>query len=386
VSSPYQPPPDITGYIDLRIFDRSDQDLIDTALAAAQVNLPEWQPVEGHTEVLLIEALALELSEAIVAVNRLPGALLEALLRFAGVSRDFGAAPVATATVVCADALGHDIPGGTRIYAPTADGSGVVVMLVEPPGLTIAAGASSGSVNLIADTYTSAANGVPSGTLLATVSPLPFIETVQLTTAIADGRDPETDTAWRDRGVNRLARLTEALVLPSHFEAAALEDPDVARVIVVDNNDPGTGGSGDDPGHVTVAVLGVGGALLSAGAKTALQATLSDQASANLLIHVVDAAIQVVTVAVVVHLADASDPSAVTAAVETAVIDYIDPVTWEFGAVVRGNEIISLCDGVGGVDYVSSVTITGAVGGNLTLSTPMTLPDASPASVTVTTI
>src|SRR4051794_9972403 len=102
--------------------------------------MPEWTPREGHSEGLLIEAIALEVAEAVVAVNRLPGAALETLLRFAGVDRDYGAAPLAFAQVTCADSLGHEIPAGTRLYCTTADGQAFVTMLVESPGVTIPSG------------------------------------------------------------------------------------------------------------------------------------------------------------------------------------------------------------------------------------------------------
>jgi hypothetical protein len=381
----YQPPPDTSAYVDLRIFDRSDQQIVETALAAAQVNLPEWTPLEGHTEVLLIEALALEMAESIVAVNRLPGAVLETLLRLAGVNKDYGAAPTALVSITCADTLGHTIPSGTRMYLSTADGSGVVVMLVEPPGLDIPSGSSTGTVSVIGDVFTDAVNGVPIGTPLQMVSPLPFIESVELATAAADGRAPETNETWRDRGVNRLARLSEALVLPRHFEAAALENANVARVVAVDNTDPGTAGVGDDPGHITVAVLGDGGAALSAPTKLAIQEELEASAIAMLQVHVVDITITTVTMSIQVHLTtSATDPSATTQAVKDAVDAYLDPLTWDWGSTVRRNEIISLVDQVDGVDYVGTVTITGANGnGDFVLPSASAVPNAGTTTVTI---
>lgn len=384
MSSPYRPPPDTSAYVDLRVFDKSDQQIIDAALAQAQINMPEWNPMEGHTEVLLIEALGLEMSEAIVAVNRLPGAVLETLLLLAGVTKDYGAAPIATVSITCADTLGHSIPGGTRLYLSTADGSGVVVMLVEPPGLDIPAGSSTGTVSVIADIFTDGVNGVPVGTSLQMVSPLPFIESITLATAVADGRSPETDETWRDRGVNRLSRLSEALVLPRHFEAAALENANVARAVAVDNTDPGTSGVGDDPGHITVAVLGEGGAALSTQAKADLQADLEAEAIALLQVHVVDITITPVTMTVQVHLTDSSDPSATTAAVQEAIDNYIDPLTWSYGTKVRRNEIISLVDQVFGVDWVGTVTITGADGnGDFVLPAASAVPNLGTATVSI---
>lgn len=383
----YQPPPDTSGYVDLRIYDVTEQQIIDAALAATQQNLPEWTPSEASTEVLLMEGLGLQVSEAVVAINRLPGAVLETLLRFAGVEKDYGAAPTAVAQVVCADTAGHTIPGGTRFYLPTADGSDVVVMLVEPPGVDIPTGQTTGTVSLIGDVYTDRVNGVPIGTPLQMVAPLPFVDTAVLTTAVADGRSPENNDQWRDRGVNRLSRLSEALVLPRHFEAAALENANVSRAVAVDNTDPTTAGTGDDPGHITVAVLGDGGAALSAAAKLEIEQALEDQAIAILNVHVVDITVTTVTLSVTVHLSDASDPAGTSAAVKNAIIAYIDPLTWEYGTVVRRNEIVSLVDQVPGVDYVQSVTITGGNGnGDFVLPTASAVPDATAASVTVSLI
>lgn len=380
----YQPPADVSGYVDLRLYDKSDQEIIETALAAAQLNMPEWTPREGHVEVLLIEALALEVAEAVVAVNRLPGATLETLLRFAGVDRDYGAAPIAFAQITCADTLGHEVPAGTRLYLTTADGQGFVTMLVESPGVNIPAGSSTGVVSLIGDIFTSAANGVPAGTSLAMVSPMPFVETIELATAVADGRDPETDEVWRDRGVNRLSRLTEALVLPRHFEAAALEDPNVSRAVVVDNTDPGTSGVGDDPGHVTVAVLGDGGAALSTQAKADLEAALDEAALALLAVHVVDISVVQVTLSVQIHLLPTADPDTVTASVQRVVDEYLDPLTWTYGALVRRNELISIIDRVTGVDYVDTLTITGQDSvGNLVLATASSVPNLGAIEITI---
>lgn len=380
----YRPPADVSGYVDLRLYDRSDQDIFEAALAAAQLNMPEWTPREGAVEVLLLESVALAVAEAVVAVNRLPGATLETLLRFAGVDRDYGAAPIAFAQITCADTLGHEIPAGTRLYLTTADGQGFVTMLVESPGVRIPSGSSTGVVSLIGDVFTAAANGVPVGTSLQMVSPMPFVETIELVTPVADGRDPETDEVWRDRGVNRLSRLTEALVLPRHFEARALEDPNVSRAVAIDNTDPGTAGVGDDPGHVMVAVLGDGGAALSTQAKADLQAVLDDAALAALQVHVVDIIVVQVTLSVAVRLTVAADPDAVTAGVQRAVDEYLNPLTWTYGAVVRRNELVSIIDRVAGVDYVDTLTVTGQNGdGNLVLTAANAVPNLGAITVSI---
>lgn len=375
------PSPDITAYVDLRPFDISDQSIVDGAIAALQLNLPGWVPREGNTEVLILESVALEIAEAIVAVNRLPGAVVQALLLLAGVDRDYGAAPIASATFTMGDGNGYTIPAGTRVYLPLGDGT-TVTFLVEPPGLTIAAGDYSGTVSIIGDIFTGSANGMPAGTRMVMADPLPFIESVELATDVADGRDTETDNEWRDRGVARLSRLSDALVVPRHFEAAALERPEVVRALGIDLYDPFEAGDpGDHPGHMTVAVLGENGAALSTEAKDEIRADMEARAVAVLVIHVIDITVVTVALTAEVHLADGFESSTVIGAIGDALTAYVDPESWAWGGIIRRNEIISLVDRVDGVDYVIDVSIGGAPG-DYTLTGVADLPKAGVVTVT----
>lgn len=376
------PVPDLSNYVDLRIFDVSDQEMVNTALANLQLNLPGWVPNEANTEVVILEALALQMAEGIVAVNRLPGAVVVAVLKLMGIEPDYGNPPNATATITFGDTLGHTIPGGTRVALTLSDGS-IVIFLVEPPGVTVDPGDDSGVASLIGDVFTAAANGTPIGTALNMVDNLTFVDSVVLATAVADGRDPETVDEYRDRGVARLSRLSDALVVPRHFTAAALEDPDVEAALTIDNLNPIIGHvAGDDPGHVTVAVLGEGGALLSGAAKTALEDSMEEQAVAMLEVHVIDATIVTIPVATTVVKVAGADSAAVQASVQEAVAAYLDPLTWQFGSTIYLNEMISLIDRVDGVDRVTTVTING-VAANFTLTGIAAVPDAGTVTVTV---
>jgi uncharacterized phage protein gp47/JayE len=375
------PAPDLTGYVDLRIFDVSDQEVVDTALANLALNLPGWVPNEANIEVVILEALALQMAEGIVAVNRLPGAVVVAVLKLMGIEPDYGNPPNATATITFGDTLGHEVPGGTRIALTLDDGS-TVVFLVEPPGVVVTAGNSSGVVSLIGDEFTAAANGTAAGAAMFMVDRLTFVDSVVLATDVADGRDPETDDEYRDRGVARLSRLSDALVVPRHFTAAALEDPDVAAALTLDNLDPQPGHvAGDDPGHVTVAVLGDGGAPLSSGAKTALEESMEERAVAMLDVHVIDATIVAVPVTTTVVPTAGADFSTVETSVEDAIEAYLDPLTWQFGATIYLNEMISLIDRVDGVDRVVSVTLNG-VAADFALTGIAAVPNAGTVTVT----
>jgi uncharacterized phage protein gp47/JayE len=273
------------------------------------------------------------------------------------------------------------VPGGTRIALTLDDGS-TVVFLVEPPGVVVTAGNSSGVVSLIGDEFTAAANGTAAGAAMFMVDRLTFVDSVVLATDVADGRDPETDDEYRDRGVARLSRLSDALVVPRHFTAAALEDPDVAAALTLDNLDPQPGHvAGDDPGHVTVAVLGDGGAPLSSGAKTALEESMEERAVAMLDVHVIDATIVAVPVTTTVVPTAGADFSTVETSVEDAIEAYLDPLTWQFGATIYLNEMISLIDRVDGVDRVVSVTLNG-VAADFALTGIAAVPNAGTVTVT----
>lgn len=378
------PSPDLSAYVNLRIFDLSDQEVVAAAIVALQLNLPGWVPREGNTEILILESIAQEVSEGITAINRLPGAVIQALLLLAGVDKDPGIAPTATATFTMGDTNGYTVPAGTQLYLSLEDGTSVT-FLVQVPGLTIAPGASTGTVAVIGDVFTGRANGITTGVKMVLANPLPFVERVELATDVADGADPETDEEWRDRGVARLSRLSDALVVPRHFEAAALERPEVARAVGIDLYDPAVGPSpGSNPGHMTVAVLGENGAALSTEQKDAIELDMEARAVAILDVHVVDVTIVTVPLAVQFHLFAGFDSATVIQSIKDAINGYVDPLTWTWGGKIRLNEIISLVDRVDGVDYVMTTTIN-AVAGDYTITGAATLPNAGVITVTTGT-
>lgn len=377
-----RPPVDLGAYVDLRIFDVPDQDLISAMIAYYGIVNPGWVPREGNTELLLMETIALAIAENVATINRLPGAVVEAVLHLAGVDRDFGAPAVATATINIADGLGYTIPTGTRFYLPLA--TGTVVFLAQAPDTQIAPGDTSATINLISQINTAAANGVASGTRLVLADQLSMVQTVLLASTVASGRDPETDAAWRDRGVARLKRLSDALVTPPQFNAFIDEDVRIGRVMTVDLWD-GSAGSPDtpgaDPGHITCCVLDPTGLTLTTPDLTDLQAQAQAKAAAMLAVHVINATLDTITVVASIRTAAGYVAATVAASVVAAVRNYINPLTWTAGAPLRHNEFISIIDQVPGVDYVVTVTLNGG-SGDVAASVPKALPQAGTVTVT----
>lgn len=352
-------PVDLTGYVDLTVFDRNPGSLVERALNDAVAKLPGWVPREGLTEMVLIEALALEVAELGYAINRVPGAVAETLLRLFDVTRDQGAPAQMTVTVSFVDATGRSLPAGSRLrldvagtaYLFTLDAAATDVGLVGTAQATATAARSA-----------SAPNGIAVGTVVDLLDLSYYVDGVAVAVAPAGGRDPETTPAWIGRSTTRLARLTETLLLPDHFVAAALENPLVHRAMVANNYDPAVGPApGSNPGHVTVAVMGLDGVALSAGAKTALHDDdLRPIAADHLVIHVVDATVTNVAVTTQVERLPTYTVADVIASVTAAIQAYLDPNVWPWSSEVWRFELVSIIDAAPGVNRVASLTIPAA--------------------------
>lgn len=373
--------PDVREYVDLSLLDKDAQDLVDAALDDAEVKLPDWTPREGNTEVVLIEALSLTVQELIFAVNRLPGAVTEVLLRLFDVDRSEGAPPTATVTFTLSDTLGHTIPEGTVVrldLGPDVD----PVDFTTDVGLIIGAGSAAGNVAVTATENTIRANDTAAGTDLELIDAHSYVELVELQSAVAGGLEAEDDAAFLTRGAQTLTRLVSTLVLPDHFTAAALDNVNVERATTVDNYDPAVGPNpGDNPGHATVAVAGPAGAALSAGIKTTIETDLEAKALANLDVHVADPTLNSVAVTASVRRLAGFTSTDVEDDVEAALTAYLSPDNWPWDTVVRRNELIALISGVEGVAYVETLTVP-AADVNLNGVAPLTQPGALAITVT----
>lgn len=351
------PTPDVTPLVDLTVNDLDTQTLIERAINDATAKLPEWEPAEYHTETVLLETMALEVTELIYAINRVPGAVLEVALRLFGLTRDPGAPAVASVTFTASDTTGQTIPAGARLLAELPDAE--PLELTTDRDLVIAPGSLTGDVTATAQGAPRAdANGTPAGTALVVVESLAYVDSATLATPIVGGREPEDGDAFLERATVRLQRLASTLVLPSHFTAAALEDPAVSRAVTIDNYDPTQGGApGSHPGHVTVAVTGLGGDPLPDPTKLTLKGALEAQALAILNVHVADATISNLDVAVTVTVTGAAAALTVPDDTAAAIRAYLNPDAWPFAGTVYRNELIALVDRVPGVDRVVDVTV-----------------------------
>lgn len=372
------PSPDITPYVDLSIYDKDPQDLYDDAVAELAISLPEWIPREGNIEVLLLESLAMEVAESVFTLNRLPAGIVEVLLRLFDIERDNGSAPVMTLQFTMIDTLGHTIPVGTQARL-TLPGGLLPVVFTTDTELTITAGSDTGTVTATGDRFTDEANGITVGTDLELLDAIISVSLVEISALTTGGTNPETDDDYFTRAVARFSRLNDTLVLPDHFEAYALEDPRFHLAFAIDNWDSVSGTPGSDGGHITVAVYG-NDAFNTSDEKNELEAAMEAIALANLDIHIIDPTIDTQDVTTTVQALPGFDAATVTASITTALEDYLDPMTWDWGGTVRRFELIALIDRVEGVDYVSTMTTPAA---DVTLTGNAPLVDAGTLNITV---
>lgn len=375
--------PDVTPYIDLILSDKDPQDIFDAAIEVLKVRMPEWVPREGNTEVLLLEALALEVSELIFALNRIPNAVVQVFLSLVGVTRDAGAPPTVDLTFNMSGTSGYTVPAGVSVRLDLTGGLEPITFTTEEE-LIIEPGVTTGIVSATGDRFTVEGNGTPAASYVELLDSVIYVDSVETASIVTGGRNAEDDAAYFERGIQRLARLTDTLVLPQHFESAALEEVYVKRVFALDNYNPANdannnGPVGNDGGHITVAVYG-DDAPLSVDDKAALEAKLEASAAANLDVHVIDPTITPVNITVQVKRFPNQSADAVEAAVVAALESYLSPTEWAWAATVRKNELIQTISNVAGVDYVDILSVPA---GDTNLAGVAPLADAGVIAVTV---
>lgn len=354
-----------------------EPDLVNAAQRHIQAVMPEWEPRAGNTEVVLLEAFALMLGPEILALQMVPAAVVEQLVSLYGVTRSEGTPASAQVQFTVTDSAPQQvIPEGTALRIQLSD-TGETVDLETVEDLTILTSESrTGVVRVEAVELGETGNGTPAGTEVEVLSLLTFVESAQLATDLSGGRGTEDDTSFLARAGATLARQASTLVLPEHFTYAASATPGVARATTLDLTNPATPGT-EAAGHVTVAVAGPDGTLLSEDARELIQQDLSGQALASLSIHVVNPTVTTVNVSLTVKVAVGADPEAVRGAVQEALREWLDPDRWPWEPQVTEYGIVGAASTAAGVASVTSVQ-----SGTQTL--PGLAPLTRPGTITVT--
>lgn len=345
-----------------------EQDLVNTAIAHAQVALPEWQPRESNTEIVLLESLALILGVEALALQVLPGQIVEQLMNLYGVVRHDGFNAEGQARFqVAASAPLQIVPAGSRLRYTLEDTEETVDFLTVEAVEIVTTETLFGTAQIEAEESGIEGNGIPAGATLELVDPLSFVDDVTVSMQTSGGESDEDDDSFQARAAAVLSRINSTLVIPDNFTDAALSDPRVLRALTLDLFNPEGTPKTPVVGHVTVAVVGADGAPLSLETTTELRDSLEQQALASLTIHVIPPTITTVNISCTVRLAPGYQDNDARDEITAGLNEWLDPTTWDWDASIEKNAIIGKLYEFPSIRSVSSVNDTVVLPGDAPL-------------------
>lgn len=326
-------------------------DMATETLAALQNLLPGFEPRNAGLEAIFAEAVALAVADVSNSANATVAAVEEDILAtFYQVPRLSGSVATGVITVTFDSTVTTTIPAGTG-FALTDYG----VEVATTTDTTVTA-ATTAALTVSTVTPTSSVNGVGAGAGVDVLDVIPNVSSLAITTAFSGGAEAEDDVAYIARARNRLARVTNSLVVLDHFTAYVLEDGRATNALTIGAWDGvSTGTIGSDAGKVTVVTYGKGAAL-SSGVRAELAAAMQAITYAGATVNVTSAATTSVNVTTTVKVAGGYSATEVRADVEAALQAYLNPETWTIGDDVIVGALSAVMSDLPGVEYVDSIS------------------------------
>lgn len=211
--------PDARSYIDLTVYDLQPIDIYDAAIEYARTSLPDWTPVTGSIEDAMVQSASYMTGQLLGAINRLPSGNIEGLLRLFGVQRNSGNAASATVEIQMINDFGSTIPQGTRCgFSETIGDVTTLYIFESTAAIDVPIGATSASAvfeGVTLGEYPALAAGQD----LQLLSAVSSIDSITLTQDLKTGGNAESTADFLNRGINKFASLSEALVTPAQFTA-----------------------------------------------------------------------------------------------------------------------------------------------------------------------
>lgn len=211
------PSPDFSQYIDLTEFDVQPTDLYLEATEYARISVPEFNPLPGTAEDAILQAGAYVGAGAMGAINRLPDALMEGILRVMGVVRDeptFGSVEVEFSLF----GPGETVAGDTTYSYSYFDGVETINYVFRLANqVTALTGQTTVSATLDS-LQTGALPSLPIGTQLIPNEPSTVVFSVETTAELEQGANGETEEEFLNRAVTYLQSLSATLNTASQIE------------------------------------------------------------------------------------------------------------------------------------------------------------------------
>lgn len=211
------PSPDFSQYIDLTVDDRTAEDLYDEAVAYARIALPEFTPRVGTIEDSILQACALLASSNIATLNRIPGGLMEGILKLMGLER-FESSFATVDVVFTLSSNGESVPIDFFVSFEAQIGDEIVQY---PFRTTATLTAANNSDEVTATLVSEVAGVIPSiedGTELIVIQPNASVISCVTDSSVTQGSEPETDEEYFTRATSYLSSLSTSLVTALQIE------------------------------------------------------------------------------------------------------------------------------------------------------------------------
>lgn len=370
-------------------------DILTASIADYQARVPDWSPNDGAPEVIMAEVISLRMA----ALFDVFGQVMDDIYIRSGTSIDkiafndaISASVTATITLTAeavADGNSHVIPADLQIDVDAGDGTTQTFAVANDVTLGPGDGSTdTGGVTLIAVDPGAAGSGL-TGPASQAGPVLDFIDLITLVGMTTGGQDAEDIGTYIDRLSQYRQRASPKLVRSVDFQFAALDVAGVARCLVLDLYDASTS-TADVPGCVTLCPIDAAGAAVSGTVLTNVQAATQDPSLnlLNLSVQIIAPTVTAFPVTFVAHALPGYDTTAVHDAAVAALQAYLskanwgsfDPSgvpSWRESLTVRHGELYAVLNSVQGLDYVDSLHVNGVSDGDMTLTGPAALPNAT---------
>jgi hypothetical protein len=363
--------------------------------------IPGWEPSETDLVTILLETVSRMAAENRDLASEVP----TAIFRYYGATvidlppvDEQEATGESTWTMI--DNAGYTIEAGTVVNIPAAGDELLAfetdIDVVIPPGQTSTA---AGEVTLTALVAGEEANGLTGTPELQDA--LDFVATITLTQPTSGGVDAEADSDYLNRLAERLKLLSPRPIIEEDFAILARDIPGVWRATAVDGYNPDNATFNNER-MVAVASIDEAGNAVGSTIEAEVDAYLQALREANFIVNTFDPTYTAIGVTFAGVAVKGADPEDVETRAEAAVAEYLSPAnwgkvsratatedeadrTWVNQTQVRQFEVVALLNNIQGMDYLTSVTLSGgtASGSDRILAGVAALPTAGAISGSV---
>lgn len=298
----------------------------------------------------LIEGQAFAGAEILFYLNQLPEAFAIAFFQICGIQRRLGRAATVTLTFYLTAPLSSifTVPAGYEVKS----GQGEITystdaVLIIPPGTT------EGKVEATCVQVGSFGN-LPAYSITQLTQPLAYLRGVINETPATGGLDDETLDEVKTRAFAAIRR--RGLVSADDYEQEAqsvLGLGSVARAI----GNLAADKISERRGVVHLFCLNEDGSLLNDAQRSQLQSYLKAKTHISVSVYVSNIDVQEVDLFVVASMVAGQNPETIAGEIWLALRDYLKPGALPLGETVILKELEFLVRGVGGIEYLQSLTV-----------------------------